>query len=92
MITSFRHRGLERFFLSGSKAGIRPEHAERLRLVLGRLAAAVSAQDMDLPGLRLHPLKGRLKGRWSVTISGNWRVTFAYSGKDAVQVDYEDYH
>ena len=92
MITSFRHRGLERFFVTGSKAGVRPEHAERLRLVLGRLAAAVTAQDMDLPGLRLHPLKGRLKGRWSVTISGNWRVTFAFSGKDAVQVDYEDYH
>jgi toxin HigB-1 len=92
VIISFRHRGLERFFLSGSKAGVRPEHAERLRLVLGRLAAAVSAQDMDLPGLRLHPLKGRLKGRWSVSISGNWRVTFAFSGKDAVQVDYEDYH
>ena len=92
MITSFRHRGLERFFLTGSKARVRPEHAERLRLVLGRLAAAVAAQDMDLPSLRLHPLKGRLKGRWSVTISGNWRVTFAFSGKDAVQVDYEDYH
>ena len=92
MITSFRHRGLERFFLSGSKAGVRPEQAERLRLVLGRLAAAIAAQDMALPGLRLHPLKGRLKGRWSVTISGNWRVTFAFSGKDAVQVDYEDYH
>jgi proteic killer suppression protein len=92
VITTFRHRGLERFFLSGSKAGVRPEHAERLRLVLGRLAAAVSAQDMDLPGLRLHPLKGRLKGRWSVTISGNWRVTFSFSGNDAVQVDYEDYH
>jgi proteic killer suppression protein len=92
VITSFRHRGLERYFLSGSKAGIRPEHAQRLRLVLGRLAAAVSAQDMDLPGLRLHPLKGRRKGRWSVTVSGNWRVTFSFSGKDAVQVDYEDYH
>ena len=60
--------------------------------MLGRLAAAVSAHDMDLPGLRLHPLKGRLKGRWSVTVSGNWRVTFAFSGKDAIQVDYEDYH
>ena len=92
MITSFRHRGLERLFLSGSKAGVRPEHAERLRLVLGRLAAAASAHDMNLPGLRLHPLKGRLKGRWSVTVSGNWRVTFAFSGKDATQVDYEDYH
>jgi proteic killer suppression protein len=92
MIASFRHRGLERFFSSGSKAGIRPEHAERLRLVQGRLAAAVGAQDMDLPGLRLHRLKGRLKDHWSVSISGNWRVTFAFSGKDAVQVDYEDYH
>lgn len=92
MIQDFRHRGLERFFLSGTKSGIRPEHAERLRLVLGRLAAAVVPKDMDLPGLRLHPLKGKLKGRWSVTISGNWRVTFAFSGKNAVEVDYEDYH
>lgn len=92
MIESFRHRGLERFFLAGTKAGIRPEHAERLRLVLGRLAAATSPQDMDLPGLRLHRLKGRLKDRWSVTISGNWRVTFSFLGKNAVQVDYEDYH
>jgi toxin HigB-1 len=92
VIIGFRHRGLGRFFDSGSKAGIRPEHAERLRLVLGRLAAAVGPKDMDLPGLRLHRLKGRLKGRWSVTISGNWRVTFAFLGKDAVQVDYEDYH
>lgn len=91
MITSFRHRGLERFFRTGSKAGVRPEHVERLRLVLGRLASSVNAQDMDLPGLRLHPLKGRLKGRWSVTISGNWRITFAFLGKDAIQVDYEDY-
>jgi toxin HigB-1 len=92
MIASFRHRGLERFFSSGSKAGVKPEHAERLRLVLGRLAAAVTARDMDLPGLRLHRLKGKLKDRWAVSVSGNWRVTFAFSGKDAVQVDYEDYH
>jgi proteic killer suppression protein len=92
VIQGFRHRGLERFFLSGTKSGIRPEHADRLRLVLGRLAAAVSPKDMDLPGLRLHPLRGKLKGRWSVTISGNWRVTFAFSGKDAIDIDYEDYH
>jgi len=92
MFASFRHRGLERFFSSGSKAGIKPEHAERLRLVLGRLAAAVTARDMDLPGLRLHRLKGKLKDRWSVSVSGNWRLSFAFSGKDAVQVDYEDYH
>lgn len=92
MILGFRHRGLERFFLSGAKAGIRPEHADRLKLVLGRLAAAAAPGDMSLPGLRLHPLKGKHKGRWSVTISGNWRVTFAFSGKDALDVDYEDYH
>jgi proteic killer suppression protein len=92
VIQSFRHRGLERFFLTGVKSGIRPEHADRLRLVLGRLAAATVPKDMDLPGLRLHPLKGKLKGRWSVSISGNWRVTFAFSGKDVVDVDYEDYH
>lgn len=91
MIQDFRHRGLERFFLSGVKSGIRPDHAERLRLVLGRLAAARTPKDMDLPGLGLHPLKGKLKGRWSVTISGNWRVTFAFSGKDVINVDYEDY-
>ncbi len=92
MILGFRHRGLERLFVSGTKAGIRPEHVDRLRLVLGRLAASASPQDMNLPGLRLHPLKGKLKGRWSVTISGNWRVTFAFAGKDAVDIDYEDYH
>lgn len=92
MIEGSRHRDLERFFLAGTKSGIRPEQAERLRLVLGRLAAATSPQDMNLPGLRLHRLKGRLKDRWSVTISGNWWVSFSFSGKNATQVDYEDYH
>lgn len=92
MIVSFRHRGLERFFLTGEKSGIRPEHATRLRLVLGRLAAATGPQDMALPGLRLHELKGKLRGRWSVTINANWRVTFGFVCKDAVLVDYEDYH
>jgi len=92
VIVSFRHRGLERYFLTGEKAGIRPEQAVRVRLVLGRLAAATSPKDMDLPGLRLHPLKGKLKGRWSVTVSGNWRITFGFAGKNAVLVDYEDYH
>ena len=92
VIAGFRHRGLQKFFLTGSKAGIRPEHADRLRLILGWLNSAARAQDMDLPGLRLHPLKGELKGRWSVTVSGKWRVTFAFEGKDANVVDYEDYH
>jgi proteic killer suppression protein len=92
VIRSFKHKGLERFFLAGSKAGIRPEQTERLRLVLAQLHAAVALEDMALPGLRLHRLKGDRKGTWSVTISGNWRITFSFDGKDAVDVDYEDYH
>ena len=90
MIASFRHRGLQKFFLTGSRAGIKTEHADRLRLTLSWLSSATRPQDMDLPGLRLHQLKGSMKGRWSVTISGNWRITFAFDGKDAVQVDYEE--
>ena len=92
MIRSFRHKGLARFFETGSKAGIQSAHAERLRLILGRLNAAVKAEDMGLPGLRLHPLKGERKGTWVVWVSGNWRVTFRFVGADAEVVDYEDYH
>jgi len=92
VIRSFKHKGLERFFLTGSKAGIRPEQTERLRLILAQLHVAVAPEDMALPGLRLHRLKADRKGTWSVTISGNWRITFSFDGKDAVDVDYEDYH
>ena len=92
MIRSFRHKGLERYFLHGSKAGIQAAHASRLRLQLGRLDAAAGPGDMDLPGWRLHPLKGPLKGLWAVSVSGNWRLTFTFDGKDAVLVDYQDYH
>ena len=92
MIASFRHDGLQRFFKTGSKAGIRPDHAERLRLILGRLSAAATPKDMDLPGLKLHQLKGAMKDRWSVSVSGNWRITFKFVGKEASLVDYEDYH
>lgn len=92
MIRSFRHKGLARFFETESKAGIQSAHAERLRLILGRLNAAVKAEDMGLPGLRLHPLKGERKGTWAVWVSGNWRVTFRFVGADAEVVDYEDYH
>jgi proteic killer suppression protein len=91
-IRDFRHKGLERFFASGSVSGIQPKHAARLRLILGRLSAAADPGDMGLPGLGLHKLKGDRQGRFAVRVSGNWRVTFAFSGKDAVQVDYEDYH
>ena len=92
MIQSFRHKGLGRFFSEGVKSGIRPEHAKRLRLILGRLNASVSVKDMDLPGLQLHQLKGDRKGTWAVSVSGNWRVTFRFQGRDATDVDYEDYH
>ena len=92
MIRSFKHKGLARFFLSGSTAGIQAAHAKRLRLILGRLHAASDARDMDLPGLRLHPLTGNRIGLWSVTVSGNWRVTFRFKDGDAEIVNYEDYH
>ncbi len=92
MIRSFRHKGLAKFFQTGSKAGVQPQQAERLRLILGRLSAATSPQDMALPGLSLHRLAGDRKGTWAVSVSGNWRVTFQFVGKDADAVDYEDYH
>ena len=92
MIISFLHKGLERFYHTGKSAGIQSSHARRLRLILSNLDQAESASDMDLPGLRLHPLKGSRKGVWSVTVNGNWRVTFRFKGKDAEIVNYEDYH
>lgn len=92
MIRTFRHDGLERFFKTGSKAGIQPKHAERLRLQLGRLDAATGAADMNLPGWDWHPLKSDLAGHWAVKVSGNWPLTFTFDGKDAVLVDYQDYH
>ncbi len=92
MIGAFKHKGLEKFFLKGTKPGIQPKHAERLRLILGQLNASTSPADMNLPGLYLHELIGKRKGTWAVRVSGNWRVTFRFSGKDAEAVDYEDYH
>jgi len=92
MIRSFKHKGLEKYFLKGTKSGIQAKHAPRLRLILGRLNAATNPKDMDLPGLKLHELRGKKKGIWSVWVSGNWRITFRFNGKDAELVDYEDYH
>ena len=92
MIGSFRHKGLAKFFATGSRAGVQAQHAERLSLILATLNAAVAPGDMALPGLKLHPLKGGRSGTWSVTVRANWRVTFRFEGKDAVDVDYEDYH
>jgi toxin HigB-1 len=92
VIRSFKHKGLEKFFLTGSKAGIQAQHAERLRVILGRLSASTSATDMNLPGLGLHHLKGDRRGTCAVKVSGNWRVTFSFVDKDADAVDYQDYH
>lgn len=78
--------------MSGSTAGIQAAHAKRLRLILGRLNAASGAKDMDLPGLQLHELSGSRSGIWSVTVSGNWRLTFRFEDGDAEIVNYEDYH
>jgi len=92
MIISFKHKGLERFYKTGQSSGIQTKHARRLRLILTNLNQAESPQDMDLPGLRLHELKGRRKNIWSVSVSGNWRVTFRFASRDAEIVNYEDYH
>jgi len=92
MIRAFRHKGLSRFFDTGSKAGIQAAHAERLRLILGLLNGASRPEDLGLPGLSLHALKGARAGTWAVKVTGNWRVTFTFTGKDADDVDYEDYH
>lgn len=92
MIKSFKHKGLERFYNSGSTAGIQVKHKNRLRLILANLDQAESPDDMDLPGLKLHELKGSRKGIFSVRVNGNWRVTFRFKGRDAETVNYEDYH
>lgn len=92
MIKSFKHKGLERFYKTGNTSGIQAQHKNRLRLILSNLDVAETVADMDLPGLRLHELKGDKQGIWSVTVNANWRVTFRFNGTDAEIVNYEDYH
>jgi proteic killer suppression protein len=92
MIKSFRHAGLEKFYRTDIKAGIQPAHAAKLQRQLTLLDASSSPQDMNVPGWYLHQLKGSLKGCWSVRVNGNWRMTFQFKGKDAILVDYHDYH
>jgi proteic killer suppression protein len=92
MIKSFKHKGLKRFFESGSLAGIQANHANRLRMQLAALDTAQTIRDMELPGFRLHPLKGGRTGLWSIAVSGNWRVTFEFLDGNAYLVNYEDYH
>lgn len=92
MIRSFRHAGIGKFYRTGSKAGIQPKHAKRLKLQLAQLDAASGPNDMAVPIWRLHPLKGDLAGHWAVWVDENWRLTFKFEGTDAVLVDYQDYH
>ncbi len=92
MIRSIRHKGLRRLHEDDDQRGVLSEHAEKLGDILARLDAAATAADMDLPGFRLHPLKGELKGFWAVTVRANWRVIFRFADGDALDVDYVDYH
>ena len=92
MIKSFKHKGLAKFFKTGSTAGIQAKHANKLRLILGRLNVSVNPQDMNLPGLSLHQLSGNRSDTWSVSVSGNWRVTFRFNNAHPEVVDYKDYH
>ena len=92
MIRSLRHKGLKRLYEDDDAGGLNPEHVEKLRRILARLDIATTPQDLDLPGYRLHPLKGDLKGFWAVTVQANWRVTFRLAEGHALDVDYVDYH
>jgi len=92
MIASIRHKGLRRLYENDDPRGLTSEHVQKLRDILARLDAAVRVADMDLPGFRLHPLKGDLAGFWAVTVRANWRVLFRIQGGDAYDVDLLDYH
>jgi proteic killer suppression protein len=92
MIRRIRHKGLERFFRTGDRRGINPQHAEWLRILLTSLQAAKNPSQMNLPGYRLHRLKGERKGQWAVSVSGNWRLVFEFEGEDATNIDLTDYH
>ncbi|MDO5091427.1 MAG: type II toxin-antitoxin system RelE/ParE family toxin [Cardiobacteriaceae bacterium] len=92
MIKSFKHKGLEKFFRTGSTAGIQPAHAAKLQILLTALNAASRPEHMNMPGWRLHKLSGTLQGHWSITVNGNWRLTFRFADGDTEVVDYQDYH
>ena len=92
MIVSFQHKGLEIFYRTGSTRGIQASHARKLGMILAMLDVANKPQDLSQPALKLHPLKGVLKGYWSGWVNGNWRLTFRFVGADVELVDYQDYH
>ena len=92
MIKHFKHKGLRQFFETGNRSGIRPDHAAKLARQLRQLNDAARPQDMNMPGWGLHALSGDLAQHWSITVNGNWRMTFRFEGEDAILVDYQDYH
>ncbi len=92
MIKSFRHKGLRKFYETGSTAGVQASHSKHLRMQLAALDTAQTIDDMNIPGFALHPLKGALRGRWAISVNGNWRLTFAFQDGHAHVLDYEDYH
>ena len=92
MIESFKHKGLKRLFETGHTSGVNPRHVDHLRKILALLETSENIDDMDLPGLNLHKLKGKRKNILAVKVSGNWRVTFKLKNGDVLEVNYEDYH
>ena len=92
MIKTFKHKGLEKFYLKGNKADIQAKHSKKLRFQLAALDSAQQIDDLDLPGYRLHPLKGQRDGIWSITVSANWRLTFEFTDGNVHILNYEDYH
>ena len=92
MIKSFRHKGLRKLFEAGGASGVQAHHVKRLRMQLAALDTAQTVEDMDIPGFRLHPLKGQMRDRWSITVNGNWRLTFEFRDGNVYVLDYEDYH
>ena len=92
MIMSFRHKGLRKLYETGNAAGVLAAHKSRLRMQLAALNTAMTIDDMDIPGFKLHPLKGEMKGRWAISVNGNWRLTFEFKDGNVFILDYEDYH
>ena len=92
MIKSWQHKGLKKFYETGSLAGVTPSHSKRLKIILQRLDAATRAEDMNTPGMDFHGLKGNLQGFYSVSVNGNWRIIYTFEGEHAILVDYLDYH
>lgn len=92
MIKSFKHKGLKKYFQTGSISGIQANHQRKLRMQLAAIDTAQVIEDINLPGFKLHLLKGNRHGIWSITVNGNWRITFEFTDGNAYILDYEDYH